>query len=486
MRESKPSHDAILVRFVNEAQDDFYWYSKNDKNLHPFNQETCQKHETQKEVLKDTDLKWSINYVRSQLGMDSLSSSSAKRKRESEDKKTNSSDNYPKKRIKQTKEIESDNEESMEEFVDEEDEEKPTNHSTPSETKPKESSKEISKKVVKTQILSSQTQNVTLPTLKPQEKELISDSNLKKLYDRLEEAIQNQNDIQIIHTLKHIDEKCIIEVNQLRKIKIAKTINSLQKSSNPQIKRLAAVITARFKTMVARHQKNNDAEDSPTTNTPTKKPEKVQTSQSTSQEEIENEENEKSANNQDNTEKKLTQEERKRIEKDVKELVSLKGLDNLRAYFISEIATALSTSTSNVEEIVSLSSKIEEQVYNVYMKLDQNKIRYRSQLLSIHSNLDDMKNPEFNNNIINGKITPESLATMKSYDMASKDIKQRRAEIVKEEIRMSTVAKGESKGGGMFICTKCKSDKVHTYEVQTRSADEPMTVFATCMNCGRK
>lgn len=36
---------------------------------------------------------------------------------------------------------------------------------------------------------------------------------------------------------------------------------------------------------------------------------------------------------------------------------------------------------------------------------------------------------------------------------------------------------------GMFICRKCKSDKTTYYQLQTRSADEPMTTFVTCTNC---
>lgn len=44
------------------------------------------------------------------------------------------------------------------------------------------------------------------------------------------------------------------------------------------------------------------------------------------------------------------------------------------------------------------------------------------------------------------------------------------------------------KGGeeGMFQCGKCKSKKTHYYQMQTRSADEPMTTFVTCLECGNR
>jgi DNA-directed RNA polymerase subunit M/transcription elongation factor TFIIS len=34
-----------------------------------------------------------------------------------------------------------------------------------------------------------------------------------------------------------------------------------------------------------------------------------------------------------------------------------------------------------------------------------------------------------------------------------------------------------------FICRKCKSTKCTYTQVQTRSADESMTIFVTCLNC---
>lgn len=39
---------------------------------------------------------------------------------------------------------------------------------------------------------------------------------------------------------------------------------------------------------------------------------------------------------------------------------------------------------------------------------------------------------------------------------------------------------------GMFKCGKCKSMKTTYYQMQTRSADEPMTTFVNCMNCNNR
>lgn len=39
---------------------------------------------------------------------------------------------------------------------------------------------------------------------------------------------------------------------------------------------------------------------------------------------------------------------------------------------------------------------------------------------------------------------------------------------------------------GMLTCGKCKESMVEFYLKQTRSADEPMTQFCTCINCGHR
>jgi transcription elongation factor S-II len=38
----------------------------------------------------------------------------------------------------------------------------------------------------------------------------------------------------------------------------------------------------------------------------------------------------------------------------------------------------------------------------------------------------------------------------------------------------------------IFRCKKCKNNKCTYYQLQTRSADEPMTTFVTCIECGNR
>ena len=38
-------------------------------------------------------------------------------------------------------------------------------------------------------------------------------------------------------------------------------------------------------------------------------------------------------------------------------------------------------------------------------------------------------------------------------------------------------------GTSMFKCNKCKLNNCTYFQMQTRSADEPMTTFVSCLNC---
>ena len=38
----------------------------------------------------------------------------------------------------------------------------------------------------------------------------------------------------------------------------------------------------------------------------------------------------------------------------------------------------------------------------------------------------------------------------------------------------------------VFTCRKCKGNQCTYYQMQTRSADEPMTVYVSCCICGNR
>jgi transcription elongation factor S-II len=109
---------------------------------------------------------------------------------------------------------------------------------------------------------------------------------------------------------------------------------------------------------------------------------------------------------------------------------------------------------------------------------------YKSRLRVILGNLRDTQNPDINQRLYFGELEPEIMASMSEFDMASQEMKTSRANDVKEliEARKTDLSVG-TVGTDMFQCPKCKARKANYYQRQTRSADEPMTIFLTCLMC---
>jgi DNA-directed RNA polymerase subunit M/transcription elongation factor TFIIS len=55
-----------------------------------------------------------------------------------------------------------------------------------------------------------------------------------------------------------------------------------------------------------------------------------------------------------------------------------------------------------------------------------------------------------------------------------------------KELQMESNSKLSDTYEGILKCGKCKGKKTTYYQMQTRSADEPMTTFVTCHDCGNK
>jgi DNA-directed RNA polymerase subunit M/transcription elongation factor TFIIS len=55
-----------------------------------------------------------------------------------------------------------------------------------------------------------------------------------------------------------------------------------------------------------------------------------------------------------------------------------------------------------------------------------------------------------------------------------------------QDMEMESAKTNDEDYSGMFTCGRCKSKRTTFYLLQTRSADEPMTAFISCMGCGNK
>ncbi|XP_030222838.1 transcription elongation factor A protein 2 [Gadus morhua] len=130
-----------------------------------------------------------------------------------------------------------------------------------------------------------------------------------------------------------------------------------------------------------------------------------------------------------------------------------------------------------------LAAQIEDLVYQEFRSTD---MKYKSRLRSRISNLKDQKNPDLRRNVLCGNISPQQIATMRAEEMASKELKMVRDSLTKEAIREHQLSKTGGTETDMFKCGKCRGKNCSYSQVQTRSADEPMTTFVLCNGCGNR
>jgi len=106
---------------------------------------------------------------------------------------------------------------------------------------------------------------------------------------------------------------------------------------------------------------------------------------------------------------------------------------------------------------------------------------YLDKLRSVFCNL---KRTEIVEKLMNKTIKPHELTFMthqelmpEKWERLIKDKKIREENIYAPKLEASTDG---------FTCRKCKSKECSYYQLQTRSADEPMTTFVTCITCGNR
>ncbi|XP_074640670.1 transcription elongation factor A protein 1-like [Tubulanus polymorphus] len=130
-----------------------------------------------------------------------------------------------------------------------------------------------------------------------------------------------------------------------------------------------------------------------------------------------------------------------------------------------------------------IAKSIEDSIYTEFMNLDT---KYKNRVRSRISNLKDTKNPELRVSVLRGEISPERFAVMTADDMASSELKKIREKFTKESIDDHQMAETGGTNSTLLKCGKCKKNNCTYNQVQTRSADEPMTTFVFCNECGNR
>lgn len=111
------------------------------------------------------------------------------------------------------------------------------------------------------------------------------------------------------------------------------------------------------------------------------------------------------------------------------------------------------------------------------------RILYTNKLRSVWMNLQDNSDTGLFAKLKKGVIDPANVGFVTHQEMNNEIWK----ELINNKIeRDNHKYNNDDKQGASqeFRCGRCKKRETKYCQVQTRSADEPMTTFVTCINCG--
>lgn len=157
---------------------------------------------------------------------------------------------------------------------------------------------------------------------------------------------------------------------------------------------------------------------------------------------------------------------------------------------LSEKLENINNSKSKIKESIYIN--LEKGIYNITLE-DANKKKivkkwdnptfvnlYLTKYKSIYFNLTS----ELIEKIVNKEIQPHEIAFMNHQELRpEKWEKLLESKKIKDENRYTPKIEATTDA---YTCRKCKSNKCWHYQLQTRSADEPMTTYVTCLDCSHK
>lgn len=166
----------------------------------------------------------------------------------------------------------------------------------------------------------------------------------------------------------------------------------------------------------------------------------------------------------------------------------------LRSHILTQLKSTLGKTFKKddyvrLEKTILLSAVMDATSKNVIKHFDNKlfQICYMSAARKIISNLDTkcyVQNDYLVKKLKKGDLQIEHMATMTHIDYAPNAFVEFRE---RQQLREQAQLEGnKAMATDMFKCGRCNKRETTFYELQTRSADEPMTKFISCVNCGNR
>jgi transcription elongation factor S-II len=94
---------------------------------------------------------------------------------------------------------------------------------------------------------------------------------------------------------------------------------------------------------------------------------------------------------------------------------------------------------------------------------------------------------DLKNRLIYGEVSTKEIGNMSAEKLfPGGPLSSAISEHIIKENKKALVSDISKVQDGFFTCGKCKSKKTYYHQLQTRSADEPMTTYVTCLNCSNR
>lgn len=124
-------------------------------------------------------------------------------------------------------------------------------------------------------------------------------------------------------------------------------------------------------------------------------------------------------------------------------------------------------------------SSIEEALFRKY---GSTAAGYKDKYRTLNFNFKDLKNSALRERVLQGDVSGHDLVEMDSGQLANEEEQELKRKLSEKVMREAQRGQQEA-STDQFRCGKCGQRKCTYYQLQTRSADEPMTTFITCVNC---
>lgn len=318
-----------------------------------------------------------------------------------------------------------------------------------------------------------------------------TDEDVLRIGRKLDKICQKKESpaqaLDLLNALKKIP----VDLEVLQKTRIGMTVNLLRKSvSDEQVVSLSKTLIKSWKKLLEDQNKSKpqkeDSNDS-TNGSANSAIRENGSSKNSATNNLNGKSNSTNLNNNDNAVDRSLSASVQRpnpfATTNTSDSVRLKCREMLYNALNVEFGPEIDVKDEILEDPENLAAKIEDCIFKEFKETN---MKYKNRIRSRVANLKDNKNPDLRLNVLRAQISVNRIASMTSEEMASNEMKELRQKFTKEAINDAQMSIQGGTHTDLIKCPKCKKANTTYNQVQTRSADEPMTTFCYCNECGKR